>query len=752
MIAKRYDVKRIDLSTATVRIKLYADGTENYNLWKTTETTGSGFSFALKKVILRNTQLVFLNERSEQLYELYFYRADAKGDFSKNLQDITFSGDFHLDMLQSNGMIILAEKDMSLRTQLRIDNSEETIYFSDGFIRLQDLKFDLSGLVNYSDDAPNMNLEVVGRRLNLQRFLKQLPTQFTQEIETYRTKGDFDFRLVLTGNYTNGNLPRIASEWTFRDGQIYEKNTKTQLKNVEFSGTFSTTNDNKLSNYRLQIRDFSARTESGHLTANVAIGNFQSPTVQLNTAFNIGLSELHKLISAPQIISASGQSIGQIQYRHTFKSFDSISLSEILNGQFRGEISCKNTTVKLQDSILKETVKLDTIHLNFNQNRLLIPIAKGEFKDSRFEASLTAPDFFKHLQKPELMYVFGDVSLDKHKIDNVLLQNLQGHVQYQKQILFVDNVSVDVFDGKVTGVVEVNLSDTSRIPFRFEGWLSKINAEKLLDDMDNFGQTEITSKNLKGLIDADVSAVGVYLPGSGLDKKSLWITMRTKISNGELNNVAMLQKLSRFVDEEALNNVRFATLENTFELRNETLSFPEMRIVSNALNLNVSGTHHFDGRIDYNVQIALSELLSRRRRERRRNQEELTAVVDERQRISLYVSVTGTTDNPKFSYDFKNVFRNLEIGSGVAKATNTVTTAVRREGQVARTVLKDEFQFLQKSEETKRQEALWREQEQGKFVIEWTEDEPEEVPVPTRRNRRIISRDTVKIGAVFEDD
>jgi len=94
----------------------------------------------------------------------------------------------------------------------------------------------------------------------------------------------------------------------------------------------------------------------------------------------------------------------------------------------------------------------------------------------------------------------------------------------------------------------------------------------------------------------------------------------------------------------------------------------------------------------------------------------------------------------------------LEIGSGVAKATNTVTTAVRREGQVARNVLKDEFQFLQKSEETKRQEALWREQEQGKFVIEWTEDEPEEVPVPTRRNRRIISKDTVKIGVVFEDD
>jgi hypothetical protein len=177
-----------------------------------------------------------------------------------------------------------------------------------------------------------------------------------------------------------------------------------------------------------------------------------------------------------------------------------------------------------------------------------------------------------------------------------------------------------------------------------------------------------------------------------------------------------------------------------------------MRIVSNALNLNVSGVHHFDGRIDYNVQVALSELLSRRRRVRRQNREELTAVEDEKQRISLFVHVTGTTEDPKFTYDFKNVFRNLELGATTAgRAATTATTAVRQEGRAVGTILRDEFQFLQKSEETKQQEALWRQQEQGKFVIEWTEDEPVK-PANTRRNRRQVQRDTVRIGVVFADD
>ncbi|MCL2413151.1 MAG: hypothetical protein FWC98_03325, partial [Bacteroidales bacterium] len=606
MIAGRYDVKRIDLSDATLRIKLYADGTANYNLWQPTDPTETNFSFSLQRVHFRNTQLIFLDEQTQQHYEFFIYRANARGDFSQSIQNVTFSGDFHLDVLQSGEIVILAEKDMSLRTQIRVDVSEQVVHFLDGLIRLEDLKFDLLGFVNYSDNAPNMNLEIVGKNLNLQRFIRQLPTEFVQDIASYRTRGDFDFRMIFSGNYTQGNLPRIAAEFEFRDGQIFERNTRTQLNHVNFSGTFSTTSNNHLSNYRLRIRNFSAQTATGYLAANFAISNFQSPTIQLTTAFDLGLGELNRLISAPQIVRANGQTIGEIQYRHTFRNFESINLSEILRGQFHGTISCRHAIVKLQDSILRPPIKLDSIQINFNQNRLQIPLAKGEFAGSQFQTSLTFQDFFNRLQNPELMHVFGYLSVDKYQVDSVLLRNLRGNIQYQNQVLIVDRFSTDIFDGNVSGTVEMNFTNNARFPFRFEGLLSRINAEKMFAEMNNFGQTQITSENLNGLIDADVSAVGNYIPNVGLDLKTLWVTIQARVSNGELNNVAILQKLSRFVDEDALNNVRFATLENTIEIRNEIITIPQMRVVSNALNLHVAGTHRFDGQIDYNVQIALS--------------------------------------------------------------------------------------------------------------------------------------------------
>ncbi|MCL2413306.1 MAG: hypothetical protein FWC98_04115, partial [Bacteroidales bacterium] len=119
---------------------------------------------------------------------------------------------------------------------------------------------------------------------------------------------------------------------------------------------------------------------------------------------------------------------------------------------------------------------------------------------------------------------------------------------------------------------------------------------------------------------------------------------------------------------------------------------------------------------------------------------------------SLFVSITGTSDNPRFRYDIRNVFRGLEIGESAARVATTVSTAVRQEGQVVGAILRDEFEFLQRSEEALRQEALWREQEQGRFVIEWTDDPEPEPTVERRRNRRRTQPDTVRIGVIFEDD
>ncbi len=744
MLAKKYEVKKIETQNGLVRIKLYADGSDNYTLWETGESS-ENFSFALKKIHFRNTHLTFINEPSEQHYELRFLRADAKGDFSSNLQDITLSGDFFIESIQSGQSIILAQKKLRLQSQIKIDNTAETVHILEGFTRLEDLDFDLQGSVNYSENAPFMNLIVKGNDLNLRKFIQQIPADFAQQIEDFQTRGDFDFVLNLSGNYSGGNLPKVTAKWDFRNGQIYEKSTEAYFENVKFAGVFSTSNINTLSNCRLQISNFSASLNKGNFTGNLTINNFRSPTILLNASFNADLKEVNEILNITQITQLSGLSKGRVQYRHTFENFDAIRFSEVLKGRLRAEISCKNVLCKLQDSVLKSPIRLDTARFEMNQEQLRIPILIGNFEESKFRASLFSGNFPNAIENPEQASVSGDIIIDKIQIDSLLPQDLRTSFHFENQILSLNNFSAKIWDGSIQGNAEINCSDTSRLPFRTMGSLSNINTEKLFSNFNNFEQSEITDKNLKGFIDANFEVLGVWLPSSGLDRKSLWATLKTKISDGELKNVEILKKLSRFVDEETLNHVKFATLENTIEIKHETVIFPEMKIRSNALNINVSGTQSFDGELDYSVKIALSELMSKRRRERRKNREESGALEDDKKRLSLFVHITGTTEHPKFKYDVQNVFKKLEVGSVAA------SQAIRKENEVVKNILKEEFQFLQKSEETKRQEELWRKQEQGKFVVEWEENKSDSI-VNSAPQKKSPKKDTVRIGVIFEDE
>src|SRR5690606_27430116 len=83
------------------------------------------------------------------------------------------------------------------------------------------------------------------------------------------------------------------------------------------------------------------------------------------------------------------------------------------------------------------------------------------------------------------------------------------------------------------------------------------------------------------------------------------------VENGELINFQPMLALSRFIDVKDLQHLRFSTIENKIEIKNQMVYIPGMDIQSNALNLTLSGTHQFNNIIDYRIRMLLSDLLYR---------------------------------------------------------------------------------------------------------------------------------------------
>ena len=86
-----------------------------------------------------------------------------------------------------------------------------------------------------------------------------------------------------------------------------------------------------------------------------------------------------------------------------------------------------------------------------------------------------------------------------------------------------------------------------------------------------------------------------------------------------------------------------------------------MEINSNTIDISVFGEHDFDNNIDYHLKLLLSDVLTAKFK-RGKNSDEEFGVVEEDGlgRTTLFLKIGGTTDDPEFGYDTKELKEKIK--------------------------------------------------------------------------------------------
>jgi hypothetical protein len=232
----------------------------------------------------------------------------------------------------------------------------------------------------------------------------------------------------------------------------------------------------------------------------------------------------------------------------------------------------------------------------------------------------------------------------------------------------------------------------------------------MFDSFENFGQTSVTDKNLKGIATAKIQFASIISPELIVDMDKLFAGIDMTIENGELNNVESMKSLSRFIELKDLENVRFSTLKNQIEIKNQVVNIPKMEVKSNAINITASGTHTFNNEINYKIKLSLNELLSKKAKQAKKQNDEFGEVADDGLgRTNIFLSMTGTVDKPVIKYDSKSAIQNLKQDLKVEK-------------QTLKTILKDEFGLFKKDSTFNSKKPAT----DTKFIIKWEEADKKE--------------------------
>ena len=221
-------------------------------------------------------------------------------------------------------------------------------------------------------------------------------------------------------------------------------------------------------------------------------------------------------------------------------------------------------------------------------------------------------------------------------------------------MLDISDISFKAMDGIVNcDLIKINGTVDDRFVISCRANANGINISKLFYEFENFDQNFISDHHLKGNADATMALNTSLHPDLQVNYDDLHIKTNITVKDGELNNMKPLMAMQEHIKENKnLENVRFSTITNQIEIKGRQVIIPNMAISTSAMNIDISGHHGFDNKIDYHLKLLWEEVVGKKKG--RKTLTEFGEIEDEKRKERiLFLRIKGYTDDFKVTPDAK---------------------------------------------------------------------------------------------------
>ena len=742
---KNYHIKKIEIDNANLKVRIDKEGNDNYHFWKpSADTANTDFSFALEKIVLKKVHFSFKDQKAKQTIDLIVNKSDLSGNFSDEKYSLESTSDLFVNTVKIDSTRYLSKKNIHSDLDLNIDNVLLTYKIDKAKIRIEDVLFEVVGNIINSNQEPILNLGFRGKDLDIKSVLSLIPAKYKGRINDYESNGEFYMDATVQGSFSKDQSPQIIADFGIRDADITQVKDNITLHKVNLKGHYSNGNKNTKDVSMLMLMPFSANIDNGSIAGDLTLKNLDNPSFDGKIKANFSMEELQKFMKIDTIETVSGQLKIDAAFSGEAKNISTGNYEDVTT---TGDLSVTGMNMKLKNSSLPFTnINGD---FKFDNNDLAVNSFTGNIGNSDFELK----GFFRNMtgyMLKENQDITVEATLNSKNIDlNELLSNKQEggnskskyklkfsehidvnlnseirHLEFRKfdatnihgviklknKKMVLDPVIVSTMSGIITTSGLIDGTDSTKLLITCFSDVNKINITKMFEEFENFGQTAVTDKNLKGSATAKIQFASILTPELQMDLDKLYAGVDMTIENGELNNVESMKSLSRFIELKDLENIRFSTLKNQIEIKNQVINIPKMEVKSNAINITASGTHTFNNEINYKIKLSLNELLAKKAKQAKKANDEFGEVADDGLgRTNIFLSMTGTVDHPVIKYDSKSAIQNVKQDLKVEK-------------QTLKTILKDEFGMFKKDSTLNSKKPA----DNTKFIIKWDDADKKE--------------------------
>ncbi|MEO5601729.1 MAG: AsmA-like C-terminal region-containing protein [Cyclobacteriaceae bacterium] len=688
-----YTVKGMQIRDSETHLKINKEGLNNFTVIKkkSTNSNQSSIGFELADVSIENTVVHYVDVKLMQNFTFTSNQLIASIHSVRDVYDIEASGELAAEKLLIGENNYLNGKSFQIESHLIYDDVEKKLIINPSDIRLKTSAFSVTGEYGWKNKNV-IDLTTKGTNTDIQTLLSLLPESKAKNFEKYKSDGEVYFNARLMGEISQTTSPMISVDFGFKDATIYHPDYRTRVEEATLTGSFASSHVGNLREGALVLKNITGRLNREDFQANFVLHDFVDPEIMLDFKGKIDAPSLLDFYPVENLNDVSGSLLVDIAFEGKIN---------LLKNKATAQRVSTLGTVDMQDINLlygKDKVPLQHLggNLQFSNNDLALSNVSGKLGNSDFLLN----GFFKNIitfllfeNQPigietdlkarfidlNQLFALGFGNSDESTQNDQYTFRLSRHVnlnfncdikslKYKRfhakavlgdllvknQMAVSRNLSLNTMGGnlKLSGIVDGQNPKAIDVVTTLS--LNGIHLDSAFYVFENFNQTFIQDKHLKGRATADINLEMTLNQNLRLFQETLIADIGISIAKGELNNFEPLKKLERYVGgEEGLNRLRFSELKNDIHIENKSIYLPMMEVRNNVTDIKISGTHTFDQRIDYRLITPL-------RRKRIVEADAQNAMEEDSQgHTRLFLKVTGTTDDYRISYDTEAVKKKI---------------------------------------------------------------------------------------------
>lgn len=690
-------LNEIFLKDGEINIIYNKDGISNFNIWKTSpKKSKDNSSISIENINLINVDISYQNISKTQDYKFHVGGFSIKpleindslkitSTFIGNISQIKQSSFFWKEIIPIDG-----------RFELSLINNVIDFNFKGNVL---DKITSINGGVIQSNNKNVWDVEFSIIDLGVSKTVSILPSSIKSDY-LKNVSGNVDLNGSIKGGKVNNGVPSVEIDFKLKSGNV--KSGGYFINNIVGSGVYIQPKLTSMRKAYIKVNTFSFGFGESSFSGELLARNFSNLWLSTKVKADFNLQDIHKYFLKNQFHTLNGHVNLEAELAGNLNDLINKKISSTKDFKSQGTLNFEN--IELLSNNFSQPLFFRQGSLTFNNKHLNIVSLDGNLNNSSFEMTGRVSSFIETIFSDRPLTFKSNLKIDKLKVEEFIsakgtsetdsnyffnlpkgivldvklelgifsfrkfkAQNIKGSVLLKNQRLNFDKLKFQSCSGiaKVSGEVDAKHND--KVVFECITDLERINAKQLFNELENFGQDVLLAKHVEGSVSANIYFLGETDKQLNIIKDKIYTKTKLLINNGELNDFGPLIDLQQFMSDEFkmkfdLKHLKFETLENDIEIIKKTIFIPEMAIRTNDVNLDISGKHSFDQEIDYLFNVKHSEIF---KASKKNEIEEKYGVIENKDKTAtLPLKMTGTVDNPRFSYDLKKkraiIVRNLQ--------------------------------------------------------------------------------------------